>query len=121
MQSKARNVDEYLKEVPEDRREALAQIRALCLSVLVGYEECMAYGMPSYRRVSGEVEVAFASQKQYISLYILKPTVLDKYRSDLAHLDLGKGCIRYRKPQQIKLSMVAKLLEESRHSDTDIC
>ena len=81
----------------------------------------MAYGMPSYRRADGEVEVAFASQKQYISLYILKSSVLDKYRLELGHLDLGKGCIRYRKPHQIDFHMVTKLLEESRLSDTDIC
>jgi len=87
----------------------------------VGYEESMAYGMPSYKKQGGEVEVAFASQKNYISLYILKEEVLDKYRADLAHVNLGKGCVRYRQPHQINFELVTQLLEESYQSDSEIC
>jgi len=121
MQSKTESVTEYLQEVPEKRQPALSQLRQLCLEKLVGYEESMAYGMPSYQKKDGEVEVAFASQKNYISLYILKEAVLNKYRQDLAHLNLGKGCIRYRQPHQIDFDLVAKLLEESFQSDSEIC
>jgi len=121
MQSKAKTVDEYLKEVPENRQSALAQLRKLCLERLGGYEESMKYGMPSYKKKDGEVEVAFASQKNYISLYILKEEVLNKYREDLAHLNLGKGCIRYSKPQQIDFEIVKQLLLESHQSDSEIC
>ena len=121
MQSKAQTVDEYLQEVPEDRHAALSQLRKLCQEKLVGYSESMAYGMPSYKQKDGDVEVAFASQKNYISLYILKEEVLNKYRADLAHLNLGKGCIRYRKPQLIDFSLVEQLLSESFHSNKEIC
>jgi uncharacterized protein YdhG (YjbR/CyaY superfamily) len=121
MQSKAKTVDEYLKEVPENRQAALAQLRKLCLERLTGYEESMEYGMPSYKQKDGEVEVAFASQKNYMSFYILKEEVLNKYREDLAHLNLGKGCIRYRNPQQIDFVIVEKLLLESHRSESEIC
>jgi uncharacterized protein YdhG (YjbR/CyaY superfamily) len=121
MQSKAKTVDEYLEEVPDDRRGALSQVRKLCLDKLVGYEESMEYGMPSYKKKDGEVEVAFASQKNYISFYILKEEVLNQYREELAHLNLGKGCIRYRKPHQIDFDMVEQLLLESYQSDSEIC
>ena len=76
MQSKANSVDEYLQEVPEERQEALSQLREFCIKNLIGYDESMEYGMPSYKKKSGEIEVAFASQKNYISLYILKEDVL---------------------------------------------
>jgi uncharacterized protein YdhG (YjbR/CyaY superfamily) len=121
MQSKAQTVDEYLQEVPENRQAVLAQLRDLCLDKLTGYEESMAYGMPSYNQKDGEVEIAFASQKNYISLYILKEEVLNKYREELAHLNLGKGCIRYPKPQQIDFTVVAQLLVDSYQSDSEIC
>jgi hypothetical protein len=65
--------------------------------------------------------VAFASQKNYISLYILKEEVLNKHREALAHLNLGKGCIRYRKPEQIDFTVVEKLLSENYHSNSGIC
>lgn len=121
MQSKAENVDTYLQEVPEERREALTQLRNLCVKHLEGYTETMEYGMPSYKPEGGEVEVAFASQKNYISLYILKKPVFDKYREALAGLDLGKGCIRYRKPAQIDFKIVEQILVDSHQSDSKIC
>lgn len=63
MQSKAKNVTDYLQEIPEERRE--------CLATLTGYEERMDYGGPCYKK-NGVAEVGFASQKNYIALYILK-------------------------------------------------
>ena len=38
MTSDAQNVDEYLKDIPEKRIEALTKIRQLCLDNLKGYE-----------------------------------------------------------------------------------
>lgn len=120
MQSKAQDVATYIAEAPPERQTALARLRALCLETLPGYEERMEYGMPGYAR-SGVVEVAFASQKQYISLYILKQEVLDAHRGELRGIDLGKGCIRYRKPEQIDFDVVEKLLVGTRESAGEVC
>ena len=121
MQSNAKNVDDYLEEVPENRQESLILLRKLCLEILDGYEESMEYGMPGYKKKEGEIEVGFASQKSYISFYILKEDVLNKHREALAGLNLGKGCIRYRKPEQIDFKIVENLLRESYQSDSEIC
>ena len=121
MQSDRKTVDDYMKDVPEERRGALEELRKLCLEILDGYEESMQYGMPSYNQKGQDVEVAFASQKQYISLYILKQEVLDKFRDSLKGLSLGKGCIRYRKPEQIDFQLVRTLLTENRQSNSEIC
>ena len=69
MQSTAPNVDAYLAEVPAARRDVLTAIRQLCRDTLTGYEEEMDYGMPSYKR-DGVIDVAFNSQKHYISIYV---------------------------------------------------
>jgi uncharacterized protein YdhG (YjbR/CyaY superfamily) len=69
----------------------------LCREELVGFEEAMRYGMPSYLREDA-VEVAFASQQAYISLYILRQSALDAAADRLAGLSVGKGCIRFRRP-----------------------
>lgn len=121
MQSKAKSVDEYLKEVPENRHQALIELRKLCLDNLIGYEENMEYGMPGYKVPDQEIEIAFASQKNYISLYVLKEEVLNKYRDDLSGLNVGKGCIRYSKPEKINFKLVKRLLIESRDSNSPIC
>jgi len=119
MQSSATTVDAYIAEAPADRQPALQRLRALCLECLPDYEERMAYGMPAYDR-DGD-GVAFASQKHYISLYILKQDVLDAHRAELAGLSLGKGCIRYTKPAKIDFDLVRRMLEESRASTGPGC
>jgi hypothetical protein len=76
--------------------------------------------MPSYSR-GGQVEVAFAKQAQHLSLYILKKPVFDAHRANLGRLSLGKGCIRYRRPDQIDWAVVASLLSDTRGSSIEIC
>jgi hypothetical protein len=49
----------------------------------------MAYRMPSYPR-NGEVEIAFANQRQNIALYVLR-AVINAHRDDLQGLGLGRG------------------------------
>ena len=121
MQSDATSVDRYLEEVPEKRKAALAKLRAVCLETLVGYEESMQYRMPSYRRPGGEVEVAFASQASYISLYVLRKNVLDRFRDQLAAANLGKGCIRYSTPAKIDFEVVRGLLAASAEDQGPVC
>lgn len=123
MQSSATTVDAYIAEAPAERQAALQRLRALCIECLPGHEEVMAYGMPCYRRdgVDGAEGVAFASQKQYISLYIVKQDVLDAHRAELAGISLGKGCIRYTKPAKIDFDLVRRMLEESYASTSPVC
>jgi len=120
MQSKAKDVATYLETVPPGRRAALTKLRELCLSLLIGYEECMDYGMPGYKK-KGTVEVGFASQKNYISLYILKVDAVKANRAFLKGLDIGKGCIRYPNPDKIDFNTVKKLLVTTRKLKSPIC
>ena len=107
MQSKARTVAEYLREVPEPRRKVMTELCALCRKHLLGYEEGMEYGMPYYKRDS--LAVGIASQKNYISIYGLRKQVAE---SDLKleGAKAGKGCITYTKPESIDLDEIEKLL-----------
>jgi uncharacterized protein YdhG (YjbR/CyaY superfamily) len=120
MQSTATSVDAYIEEAPTERREALRRLRDLCREHLQGFTEDMQYGMPSYHR-NGTAEVGFASQKQYLSLYILKQDVLDAHRDELKGISLGKGCIRYTKVQKIDFDLVRRMLQESCASSGVVC
>ncbi|MEP7371886.1 MAG: DUF1801 domain-containing protein [Chitinophagaceae bacterium] len=120
MQIKAATVDEYLKEVPAERLQTLQKIRELCLKELKGYAETMRYGMPCYEKNS-IVEVSFASQKNNIALYILKHDVIEQYRKDLKGISVGKGCIRYTKPEKIDFSIVQKTIAGTFLSANIIC
>jgi Domain of unknown function (DU1801) len=127
MQSKATTVQEYLKSLPADRREALEAIRKVILKNLdKGFEEGMQYGMIGYyvpHRVFADGYhcdpkqplpfAALASQKNHISIYIMS-----LYAGDPEHrfrkaweatgkkLDMGKCCIRFRKLEDCALDLI---------------
>jgi len=86
MQSNAKEVTTYIQEAPAERQAALVRLRDLCRAELADFEESMQYGLPSYAR-NGEVEVGFASQKNFIGVYILRTDVMNTHQ----HLLTGKG------------------------------
>jgi len=120
MQSTATDVDAYLTEVPVKRRAVLAAIRQLCLDFLPGYEEGMAFGMPSYAK-DGVVEFGFASQKNYISIYGAKSDALEAHRAEFVGASIGKCCIRYTNPAKVDLEAVKRLLEATAASRGRVC
>jgi uncharacterized protein YdhG (YjbR/CyaY superfamily) len=120
MRSSAKTVDAYMNELPAERRDPLAEVRVSCRRSLVGFDEAMVYGMPSYSR-DGVVEIAFASQKTYISLYVLRSDVLNRYRGEFSRASLGKGCIRFRSASRIDMPIVEAILAETAASRGPVC
>lgn len=125
VQSKAKSVGEYLKELPPPRREVVQSVRkAILKSLPEGYEEGMLYGMIGYciplRRYpetcNGKLLgcAGLASQKDYISLYLMD-VYMDAadaawfeaaWKSAGKKLDMGKACIRFRKLDDVPLDVV---------------
>jgi uncharacterized protein YdhG (YjbR/CyaY superfamily) len=120
MRSTAADVARYIAEQPKEWQPTLKTLRSACRTQLPGYTESMAYGMPSYAR-QGLIEVGFGKQARYLSLYILKQPVFEAHRAELAGLSLGKGCIRFRQPNQIDWSIVSSLLADTFTSTDQIC
>ena len=115
MTSKAPTVDAYIEEAPPERREALERLRAICRRTLRGYEERMAYGGPTYWR-NGEVQLGFGSQKQHITVYLMKVELIDEFRQRIAAASIGKCCIRF-SPKKVDFVGVEKLLRRNVQSD----
>jgi uncharacterized protein YdhG (YjbR/CyaY superfamily) len=116
----ADDVDAYLALAPEERRAVLADMRDACRTLLPGFAEFMRYGMPAYSR-DGVTEIAWASQKRYISLYVMRTDVLNAHRSQLAGLDVGEGCIRYRTPAAVDFTVVRSMLTAVAASRGPVC
>ncbi|MEU8894381.1 DUF1801 domain-containing protein [Nocardia sp. NPDC048505] len=120
VQSKASTVTEYLAELPEDRRAVLTRLRELCRTELGGFDEVMEYGMPGYRR-DGVVQLSFASQKQYISVYVLRTDVRTAFEERLAGQDMGKGCLRFRKPESVDFELLGELVRATAGAPGEVC
>ncbi|MGA5341844.1 iron chaperone [Streptomyces griseoincarnatus] len=120
VQSPAPHVDACLAELPDDRKVVLTRLRELCRAELKGFTEVMAHGMPAYER-DGVAEVAFASQKRYISFCLLRGDVRDAFAERLAGQDMGKGCLRFRKPERVDLDLVRDLLRATATASGPVC
>ena len=122
MHSTAKDVNTYIQEAPAERQGALICSRDLCRATLTGFEESMDYGGPSYKR-NGEVEVGFASQKHFIGVYILRMDVMNAHQDLLKGkgISVGKGAIRYSKPEQIDFAVVESMLRGTLESRGPIC
>jgi uncharacterized protein YdhG (YjbR/CyaY superfamily) len=135
MTSKVTSVDQYINEAPEDRRAALQQLRAIILKNLPeGFQEEMSYGMVGYvvphsiypkgYHCTPELPLpfmSFASQKNSINFYHMgiyaKPELYDWFVSEYPKhskqkLDIGKSCIRIKKPENIPFELIGELVKK---------
>ena len=127
MQSQAETPQEYLESLPEGRREAIAEVRQTILDNLPeGYEEAMQYGMLSYviplerypETYNGQPlgYVSMASQKNYMSLYLMgiygEVDGRNWFEAEAekrgAKLDIGKACVRFRRLEDLQLDLVGE-------------
>jgi uncharacterized protein YdhG (YjbR/CyaY superfamily) len=117
-------VDAYLAQVTGPRRDTVVRLRELCLEHLPGFTEGVQYRVPGYWRgpvPAGEGEVGFAAQRQYLSFYVLRTDVMAAHRARLTGLDVGKGCIRYRRPEQLDVEVVRSILQMTAAARGPVC
>jgi hypothetical protein len=132
MTSKAATVEEYLAELPEDRRAVIRAVREVILANLpVGYEEAMQYGMIGYVVPHTLYPAGYhcdprqpltyagvASQKNYMSLYLMcvygHAATAAWFRSAFAaagkKLDMGKSCVRFKKLDDLPLDVIGQAI-----------
>lgn len=132
MQSKAKTPQEYLENLPEDRKEIISQIRNTILKNLPeGFKEVMAYGMLGYvvplslypegYHCKADTPLPFislASQKNHIGFYHmgiysdkkLMDWFVEEYPKHATNkLDMGKSCIRFKNPAKIPVDLLGEL------------
>ena len=133
MQSAAKTPDQYFQELPEERKEAMLKLRQIIKKNLPeGFEEMMGYGMLGYAvphsiypngyHCDPKQPLPFfgmASQKNSINIYHMgiyaDSNLYDWFVSEYpkyskAKLDMGKSCIRFKKPEHIPFELIGELL-----------
>ena len=132
MQSKATTPEQYLSELPEDRKEAMLKLRnAIKENLPQGFEEVISYGMlgyvvphsiyPSGYHCDPKLPLPFinlASQKNFIALYHmgiyadknLESWFVFEYPKHVkTKLDMGKSCIRFKKMDDRPFDFIGEL------------
>lgn len=111
VQSKAATVDDGINGLAAFDRPIFEQLRAACRQELVGWEERMQWGMPGYGLPGRDNAASFNAQKRHIAFYA-GPTAIERFREQLAGVDCGKGCVRYRNAGQVDLVVVRAMLRD---------
>lgn len=128
MQSQAATVEQYLSELPEDRRAALQAIREVILKHLpTGYAEGMQYGMIGYFVPHSRYPAGYhcdprqplpfgglASQKNHMAVYLMglygNSAAEARFRAAWTKtgrkLDMGKCCIRFKRLEDVPLEVL---------------
>jgi uncharacterized protein YdhG (YjbR/CyaY superfamily) len=132
MQSKATTLEQYLAELPEERKAPMLRLRNNIKNNLPkGFEEVMSYGMLGYvvphsiypdgYHCTPKLPLPFmnvASQKNFIAVYhmgiygsnnLLDWFIAEYSKNAKTKLDMGKGCIRFKKMEDIPFDLIGEL------------
>lgn len=135
MRYTAESFDEYMVQLPEDRREPFTRLREIIIDYLPkGFEERFSNGFlhyvvpfeqyPSGYHANPKEPLPFisiASQKHFIAFYHLglyafediKDWFIDEYSKHVTtKLDIGKSCIRFKNMNHIPYQMIAELCQK---------
>ena len=133
MTSAAKTVEEYMNNLPEDRKKAMELLRNTMLeNVPKGFEEGMNYGMIGYyvphsiypngyhcKPADPLPFITFASQKNSINFYhmgmyaskeLYDWFVAEYPKHSTRKLDMGKSCIRFNKLDEIPFELLGELV-----------
>ncbi len=133
MRSDATTPEEFLATVPEERKEAIYRLVSIIRENLPeGFSESIGYGMlgwavphslyPAGYHCDPKQPVPFlglASQKNFIALYHmgiyadkdLHDWFVSEYPKHVkTRLDMGKSCIRFKKPEHIPFDLIGELV-----------
>ena len=135
MTSKAATPNDYIKELPGDRKEPVSKLReTISKNIPKGFKEVMSYGMigyvvphelfPAGYHCDPKLPLPFvniASQKNFIAMYHMgiysSPELLKWFTAEYAKqspskLDMGKSCIRFKKPEHIPYKLIGELMKK---------
>lgn len=105
------STDSYIvKEERAERVEMLTVLRNQIRNCLDQYVENLDFGMPTFY-YKGQCICAIASQKGYMTFYVMPYDLLDKFEQRLNKFNRGKSCIRFKKMEEEDLELFMEILE----------
>lgn len=129
MRSSASTVEEYLAELPEERRAAIRAVRQVILNNLPkGYEEVMNWGMITYQvpletyadthNKKPLMYAALAVQKNHMAVYLMAIYMNEKasqkfekaYTATGKRYDVGKSCVRFKELADLPLELIGECI-----------
>lgn len=129
------SIQDYLDNLTDDCKDTINKLRKVILDNLPqGYEETISYGMigyvvphsiyPNGYHCDTKLPLPFlsiASQKNFVALYhmglyaneeLLNWFTTEYPKHSKSKLDMGKSCIRFKKPENIPYELIGQLVSK---------
>jgi hypothetical protein len=135
VKSVAKDLEEYMEKIADNHKFSVNKLREIVKqNIPFGFEEMLNYGMIGYviphdlypkgYHCDTKLPLPFiniASQKNFVAFYhiglyampVLYTWFIDEYtKLDLKTLDMGKSCIRFKKPDDIPFKLIGELVSK---------
>jgi len=118
--AKPASPDDYIAQLAEPHRTAIKTIHTMIRQALPGLQPSIQYGMIGYGTYHYKYEsgregdapiIAVASRSGYISIYGCGSEFAKDAKRSLPKANFGKGCIRFKKPADIDLRALERVVK----------
>jgi uncharacterized protein YdhG (YjbR/CyaY superfamily) len=111
MNPTASTVGGYLRDLPPDRRVAMARLCSMIRRSARGVRESMRYGLAFYE-LDGPL-FALESGRRHMSLYVAEKDVVVKHKDALTGVNAAKSFIKFSDLNRLPLDVVEKIVRDS--------
>ncbi|HVE89066.1 MAG TPA: DUF1801 domain-containing protein [Burkholderiaceae bacterium] len=111
MTSTASTVGAYLRDLPPDRRVAMARLCSMIRRSARGVRESMRYGLAFYE-LDGPL-FALESGRRHMSLYVAEKDVVLKHKDALTGVNAAKSFIKFSDLNRLPLDVVERIVRDS--------
>ena len=109
MPTKIEAVEEYLESQPAPVRERLEELRALIKNAAPDATEVISYGVPGFKL--GSPLVGYGAAKDHIGFYVMDPSVIQTFETDLTGYKTSKGSISLPMEGPLPVDLITKIVE----------
>ena len=109
--AKYQDVDEYMAQLPDDRRAVMEHLRSTIRSAAApDAAEVISYNMPAFR-LGGRFLVSYEAFKHHYSLFPWSDAMVEELGEEMKPYAVGKGTIRFPADKPIPLDLVSRIVE----------
>lgn len=107
---KSLNIDEYIKNYPEEIQQRLQQIMAIIKKIAPRAEEVISYGIPAFK-LNGLL-VWFAAYTKHIGFYP-KASGIEAFKKELSVFKGVKGSVQFPFDKALPMGLITKIIKFS--------
>ena len=104
--AKPKTIDEYLEALSDEKRRALERLRKIIRTAAPRAEECISYGLPTFR-LDGRGIACFGAAANHCAIY----GAVEDFKDELVAYDTSRGTIRFQPDNPLPAILVRKLVK----------